>query len=69
MSKKTVDKQKGTANTKTSILSVMKKAKDVVKDDDDDDSLFGDPNICNYMTKNKEALEVKSVELFLSNCM
>jgi len=47
----------------------MKKAKDVVKDDDDDDSLFGDPHICNDMTKNEEALEVKSVELFLSNCM
>ena len=61
--------KKGKANLKTPILSKMKKARDVVKDDDDNDSLFGNPNICNDMIKNKEMLEERSVELFVSKRM
>ena len=42
---------------------------DVNDDDEDDDDLFGDPNICTSMMKNKEALEAECVEVFVSKRM
>ena len=51
---------------KTSKPSKTKKVEAVVKDNNDDDSLFGNPNICIDMMKNKEALKANGVELFVS---
>ena len=51
------------------MASMLEVAKKYVNDDDEDDDLFGDPNICTNMMKNNKAPEAECVEVFVRKRM
>jgi len=62
-------KKSGKTNAQKSMAPMMDVTKEYVIDDDEDNDLFGDPNICTNMMKNKEALQAECSEVCMSKRM